>query len=278
MPASAMTGTVPTRPVHDPGHPVRTALALTAAAVVVTLVGAWVVDLLAPSADPLLRRLPVVLALMAMALLAARRIGWREVAAGGPSTWRSLYLLVVPALIALAPLAAGWSPEYAVLGALTLGYAATAVYEELWFRGVMLRSALPLGPVRAAVLTAVLFGASHLANVAFGANLAVTLAQAVGSAAGGFAYAVLRLRTRALWLLVAVHGVGDLLLHTTGLHGGMLWVALVGHDVALFACGLAALPRLRRAPYGASSTQTVAQGSASSRSSGMAPSHTSQRP
>lgn len=231
---------------RDRRHPLRTPLLLTALSLAVTVAGAAVAAVAVPDSDPLLRRLPVVLVLMAMALAAADRVGWRAIGAGGPRTWHSLGLLVVPALAAVAPLASGWSPEQSMLVWLVVGYAATGVYEELWFRGVMLRSALPLGPVRAAALTAVLFGASHLANIAFGANPAVTLAQAVGSAAGGFGYAVLRQRTQALWLLAALHAVGDLLLHTTALHGATLWLALVGHDVVLFGCGLAALRGLRR--------------------------------
>ena len=233
-------------PLVDRGHPVRTSLALTGASVTLTLLGALTVGLVAPGSDPLLRRLPVVLALVAMALVAARRIGWRQVAAGGPGTWRSTVWLVPPALVAMVPLAWGWTPDTATLAVLTVGYLATGVYEELWFRGVMLRSALPLGPVRAAALTALLFGAAHLGNVAFGANLAITLAQAVGAAAGGFGYAILRQRTNAVWALAAIHAGSDLLLHTTGLHGGALWIVLVGHDVALFVIGLLAVRGLRR--------------------------------
>ncbi|MCR6491121.1 CPBP family intramembrane glutamic endopeptidase [Cellulomonas sp. P24] len=227
-------------------HPVRTSLALTGASVGVTLVGALVVELVAPGSDPLLRRLPVVLALLAMALVVVRRIGWRRVGAGGPATWRRTSLLVAPAVVALVPLAWGWAPDLATLPALVVGYLATGLYEELWFRGVMLRSALPLGPVRAAALTAVLFGAAHLGNVAFGANAAVTAAQAVGAAAGGFGYAILRQRTGAVWALAAIHFGSDLLLHTTGLHGGALWAVLVGHDVALSVIGLLAVRGLRR--------------------------------
>ena len=233
-------------PLLDRRHPVRTSIALAGASVGLTLVGAIVVDLLAPASDPLLRRLPVVLALLVMALAVARRIGWRQVSAGGPATWRSTALLVAPAVVALVPLAWGWAPDPATLPALVLGYLATGLYEELWFRGVMLRSALPLGPVRAAVLTAVLFGAAHLMNVAFGANAAVTAAQAVGAASGGFGYAILRQRTDAVWALAAIHFGSDLLLHTTGLHGGALWAVLVGHDVALLVIGLLAMRGLRR--------------------------------
>ena len=233
-------------PLLDRGRPVRTSLALAGASVSLTLVGALVVGLVSPGSDPLLRRLPVVLALLAMALVVARRIGWRQVAAGGPATWRDTALLVAPAVVALVPLAWGWAPDPALLPALALGYLATGLYEELWFRGVVLRSALPLGPVRAAALTAVLFGGAHLLNVAFGANIAVTAAQAVGAASGGFGYAILRQRTDAVWALAAIHFGSDLLLHTTGLHGGALWAVLVGHDVALLVIGLLAVRGLRR--------------------------------
>ncbi|MBI1351760.1 MAG: CPBP family intramembrane metalloprotease [Actinomycetales bacterium] len=229
-------------------RPVRTSLALLGASLIVTIGGALIVDVIAPESDPVLRRLPVVLALLLMSVVVARRIGWREIAAGGPSTWRSLGLLVAPTVVALVPLAWGWQPENGTLAALTVGYLATGIYEELWYRGIMLRAALPLGPVRAAALTAVLFGAAHLANVAFGANIAVTLAQAVGATAGGFGYAILRQRTNAVWALAALHFASDLLLHTTGLHGAAMWIVLVGHDVALFAIGLLAIRGLRRQP------------------------------
>lgn len=227
-------------------RPVRNVLALVGISLGVTAVGSLLVALAAPQSDQLLRRLPVVLVLLAMSLVVARRIGWAAIAAGDPTTWRQVGWLTAPVLLALVPLAWGWSPDPSTLVALTLGYAATGVYEELWFRGVILRTALPLGPGRAAALTAVVFGASHLANAFFGQNIAVTAAQAFGAAAFGFGYAVLRLRTNALWVLAATHAGSDLLLHTTGLHGGALWAVMVGQDVVLFVVGLVALRGVRR--------------------------------
>jgi hypothetical protein len=237
----------PTDLVTTPARPVRTVLALTGLGLGVTVVGSVVVELVAPESDQLLRRLPVVLVLLVMSLLVARRVGWATIAAGGPATWRHVGWLAAPVLIALVPLAWGWSPDPSTLAVLAIGYAATGAYEELWFRGLALRAALPLGPGRAASLTAVVFGVSHLANALFGQNVAVTAAQAVGAAAFGFGYAVLRLRTNAVWVLAATHAGSDLLLHTTGLHGGALWTVMVGHDVVLFLIGLVALRGLRRA-------------------------------
>ncbi|MFN8167708.1 MAG: CPBP family intramembrane glutamic endopeptidase [Candidatus Nanopelagicales bacterium] len=237
----------PDRTTGTAGRPVRQVLALAAVSVAVTAAGSLVMELVAPESDQLLRRLPVVLVLLVLSLLVARRVGWRAVAAGGPSTWRQTAWLVAPAAVALVPLAWGWAPDPATLAALMVGYAATGVYEELWFRGLALRAALPLGPRRAAGLTALVFGAVHLANVLFGQNPAVTAAQAVGAACFGFGYAVLRLRTNALWVLAATHAVFDLLLHTTGLHGGALWVVMVGQDLVLLVVGLVALRRLHGA-------------------------------
>ncbi|MGZ4595021.1 MAG: CPBP family intramembrane glutamic endopeptidase [Actinomycetes bacterium] len=227
-------------------RPVRDVLGYVGLSLGVTALGSRVVELAAPESDQLLRRLPVVLVLLVMSLAVARRVGWTAIAAGRPATWRHVGWLTAPVLVALVPLAWGWSPDPTTLVALALGYAATGVYEELWFRGLALRAALPLGPGRAAALTAVVFGASHLANVLFGQNVAVTAAQAVGAAAFGFGYAVLRLRTNALWFLAGTHALFDLLLHTTGLHGGALWAVMVGQDIVLFLVGLVALNGLRR--------------------------------
>lgn len=228
-----------------PARPIRSVLALVGLSIGVTATGSLLVELIAPESDQLLRRLPVVLVLLAMSLIVARRTGWAAIAAGRPSTWRQVGWLTAPGLVALVPLAWGWAPDPATLLALALGYAATGVYEELWFRGVVLRAALPLGPGRAAALSAVVFGASHLANILFGQDAAVTAAQAVGAAAFGFGYAVLRLRTNALWVLVGTHAVLDLLLHTTGLHGVAMWAVMIGQDLVLLFIGLVALRGIR---------------------------------
>jgi membrane protease YdiL (CAAX protease family) len=236
----------PTDLVTAPTRPVRAVLTLVGVSLGVTAAGSLLVALIAPESDQLLRRLPVVLVLLTMSLLVARRVGWAAIAAGSPTTWRQVGWLTAPALLALLPLAWGWSPNASTLLALALGYAATGVYEEVWFRGLALRAALPLGPGHAAALTAALFGLTHLTNALFGQSLAVTSAQAVGAAAFGFGYAVLRLRTNGLWFLVATHAGSDLFLHTTGLHGGALWAVMVGQDVVLFLVGLVALRGLRR--------------------------------
>ena len=89
-----------------------------------------------------------------------------------------------------------------------------------------------------AVIGGALFGAAHLTNVAFGQGLAVSLAQSVGAFCFGVGFSVLRWRTGAVWLLVVIHAVGDLLFKTTALHGGALWAFLIGHDTLMLLWGL----------------------------------------
>lgn len=119
-------------------RPVRDVFALAAVSVGATLAGGLLLAWVAPHSDETLRRLVVVLLLLVLSLAVARRVGWSSLAAAGPSTWRTRRWLVVPVTLALVPLAWGWSPEPSTLLVLTVGYIATGVYEELWFRGVVL--------------------------------------------------------------------------------------------------------------------------------------------
>lgn len=222
-------------------RPVRAAAALTGLTVGITVAGALLLARVAPGSDETMRRLVVVVLLLALSLLTAWRVGWSAVSAAGPGSWRSQGWLAAPVVLALVPLLWGWAPDRQTLATLVAGYTATGIYEELWFRGIVLRIALPLGAGRAAALSAIVFGAAHLANICFGQNPFIAAAQAVGAAAFGFGYAAVRLRTNALWVLAGAHAVTDLLLHTTGLRGGALWGVMVGQDLLLLAVGLVAL-------------------------------------
>jgi hypothetical protein len=74
--------------------------------------------------------------------------------------------------------------------------------------------------------------------VAFGQGLFVSLAQAVGATCFGIGYGIMRWRTAAVWLLVPIHAIGDLLLHITNLTGGALWAVMVAHDTIVLLWGL----------------------------------------
>ena len=81
--------------------------------------------------------------------------------------------------------------------------------EEVYFRGLMLRSLVSSGIWRAVVITSVLFGVAHLQNLVFGASLAATTLQVVYAAAMGFAFAAVALRTGVIWPLIVIHALID---------------------------------------------------------------------
>jgi membrane protease YdiL (CAAX protease family) len=240
---------------------VRTASALAAAAVVATVCVGVLGDVVLPGGDTaLVRRLVAVLVAATGALLVVGRThAWHRTGAAGPATWHDVGLLTVPAAIALAPALAGFDlPAAGTLTVLVVGYVATGIFEELWHRGVILDTLRPTGLRRSALIGGSLFAASHLSNIAFGQPVAISIAQSVGALCFGIGFRVFRWRTDAVWLLVASHAVGDLLVKITDLHGGALWGFLVGHDVAMLLWGLWCLrgtdrvsgdaPRMAEAP------------------------------
>ena len=192
-------------------QPVRAALLLTAANLLIATLVGRATQLFAPHLPASLVAL-CVLTLITAALVGA--LGWRrEIGLTPPGHWRQLPLLIVPAaLVLIAPFLRGvkWLPADTLVY-LAVGYALTGLYEELWSRGVILRLLRPGGEVRAALLSAALFGALHLGNLLYRPP-AVTLAQMVGAICFGVAYAALRLRTRTLWFLMLLHALHDLTL------------------------------------------------------------------
>jgi membrane protease YdiL (CAAX protease family) len=81
--------------------------------------------------------------------------------------------------------------------------------------------------MRAAVISAVLFGLMHLVNLFIRSNPAIVLAQCVGAFVDGVGFAALRIRTKTIWPLVLLHMLHDLLLQYTRLPAIPLDVAQV---------------------------------------------------
>jgi membrane protease YdiL (CAAX protease family) len=244
-------------------HPRRTAVAVGAASLVATVVGALGVGAVFPHASPWAVRLVVLLALAAAttAVLAATE-GWR--AAGFTARMAQPRLLLVPAAVALAPLVAGVQlPGVGMLTVFVLGYAVTGFYEEALFRGLVMGVLHPSGS-RAEVWPAVwissaLFAAAHLANVLFGQPAAVTMAQAVGAFCFGVGYAAVRVRTGTVLPLMVLHFFTDLALRVDALPAWAHWTAMVGGDTLLLVYGLVLLRRLgARQPGIAMTTGTAA--------------------
>lgn len=229
-------------PSIRPGR--STALVLTAGAIAATVATALLLAVLLPGLDSTGQRLVAVLLLAVVALGVVAVTNPRMLAGGSVASW----LLLVPALVALAPFAGGIkNVGVAATAIVIVGYLATGVYEELWFRGLVLNSLRQLSPLRGALITSALFGLAHLSNLAFGAALPITAAQVVGAACFGVGYAALRLRGVSLWPLVLLHALTDVALHLGGVSTPVHWTVMIGGDIVLLVFGMLVLRRRRTA-------------------------------
>jgi membrane protease YdiL (CAAX protease family) len=116
------------------------------------------------------------------------------------------------------------------------------VGEELAFRGVLLRLLLPRGVGPAVLLSSVLFGLMHVANLAVGADWPTTLLQVTFTALAGAGYAAVRLRTGSLWPCIGLHALFDLTFRVGNLEAGSPFQQLVfllhGIGWAVYACAV----------------------------------------
>ncbi|MFZ1752503.1 MAG: CPBP family intramembrane glutamic endopeptidase [Caldilineaceae bacterium] len=195
-------------------HPIASAVALFAIDLLLGALSGVAVQRLLPQADaPFIAM--CVMAVVIVGLLTGLH-WWQEAGFNGPDRWRSLGLLWLPAAVAVVlPLLGGvqWLPVRTALY-FAIAYLITGFMEEAWMRGLVLRVLQPIGPVRAVLLSALLFALLHSTNFLF-RNPAIVLAQMVGAFCFGVAFAVLRLRTNTIWFLVGLHMLHDLFLHLT---------------------------------------------------------------
>lgn len=147
-------------------------------------------------------------ALLALALSVARR--WRRSGFGGPLALGNWWMLWPIWLDALVPLTQGLAED----GALYLvGWAAVSLAvgfgEEGLFRGVVMDLLGPARPLRAILLSALMFGAIHLAGLLSPIDYRLVLAQAASVVGLGVILGAVRLRTGSIWPCVIVHAVLD---------------------------------------------------------------------
>lgn len=177
----------------------------------------------------------IVLSALAIVLLSGLRwwgrAGFLALPRGRDLAWLAPpSLLVVGALIAVV--AAGPVPMEPML---VLAFAVVAIgagfSEEGLFRGILLESVRPWGAAWAMVGTTVAFALIHFAGLLSGATLEATIVQVIlGGIPFGLAFAGLRLTTRSIWPLIAIHAVNNF---TSFLMSGR-WEA-VTQDTSRFA-------------------------------------------
>jgi membrane protease YdiL (CAAX protease family) len=224
---------------------VVTVVVIEAVYVALVIFGAVVLGVLVPSlpgysVTGLSQSLVLVLvsAAVLVGVLAALK-WWRLAGFSHPREWRQLRLYWLPVVLLGVPFVGGVRPLTAdALGVLVVAYAATAVFEEGLWRGVMLGLLRPTGLWRAVLVSSLLFGLGHLGNSALRGPSAIIAAQAFGAAVQGVGFAALRLRTNTIWPLIVLHAVHDLFLQM-----GVLPIPLVEVpiDTALLIYGIVVL-------------------------------------
>jgi uncharacterized protein len=202
--------------VPSRGRAVAAAVILAIAFVAVSVGGTFLLGSVAPQLQGKDRDLFVELALAAFVTLVVLALGWRrEIGLTGLREWRHLGVLIVPALIVLLPLAAGFrSTATDSAAVLLVGYTANSIAEDGMFSGILPRALSSKGLAWMVVLSALLFGLAHFGNLVSrpDQSAAITAAQALGVFTQGIGLVAIRLVTRSLLAVMAIHFAEDLIL------------------------------------------------------------------
>jgi membrane protease YdiL (CAAX protease family) len=205
-----------------------------------------------------------------LAVLLATRARRRDWGHPPRREWRDLWAMWpiagLVALIWVAGLAGGLDPDHVKIAIQVPTYAVTGFLEETEYRGFIL-GALVLawagygrrGQLAAIAASAALFAAAHLGNLG-DQPTAVVINQVVYTFVFGVGFAAIRLRTRTLRPLIAVHAAMDILgaltpsTPTTGLTLGVLLSGQLP-SLLLAGYGLFLLRRVPPAPDSAGAMQ-----------------------
>jgi len=145
----------------------------------------------------------------------SRRGWWMSAGFTPPSQWRRLRLLWLLGLFLVLPaldLTRGIHvPGRELIPAVLYVILATSM-EELFYRGIILRSIIRYGVVPAVIVSSALFGASHVNNLFASSSIApvYVLDQAWVAALIGIFLAAIRLRMNTIWPTIAAHAAYDL--------------------------------------------------------------------
>ena len=146
--------------------------------------------------------------------------GWaREVRLTTPLAAKSVRVLILPLLLLLLLFATGaaisaetgiqpsWSEAFSYARVVIW----VGVFEEVVFRGLLLYGlATRIGPVRAALVSSLIFGLLHYGNWASGQGALISHFQVIHATSLGVMMAAITLRTGSLWPAILYHAVWDL--------------------------------------------------------------------
>lgn len=176
---------------------------------------------------------------------------WDEIRLTAPVNRRALVYLLPLGAIVFLPVFFGMAvPEVALVEGETLSTWATvalivvgvalgaALSEELLYRGVLLRALEPRGRLYAGVVTATVFGLTHVSQIVLGAPAVEWLVTMLLIVPTGVGLAAVAFRLESLWPLIVWHFAVD----STALHAASMPTAyiaiLIGLTVLVGAMGV----------------------------------------
>jgi membrane protease YdiL (CAAX protease family) len=164
---------------------------------------------------------------------------WREAGFAKPKSWRILLpylpLLLLVILAKITEIATS-GIRVTDLQLIFLGfivYLTGGFMEEAIFRGLVLRTLLPGGLIRAAILSALIFAVSHLFNLMAGADLNDMILQVIVAFPMGLAFTAPLAVTRNIWPAVFIHTLSNFGAYLTV--GSFLNTAATSQSVTLGA-------------------------------------------
>lgn len=141
-----------------------------------------------------------------------------------------------------------------VIGNLTFGIAVTRApalltfallaitsgfVEEVIFRGLMLRAFQPRGEWKAVLITAAIFGFTHLMNIFAGYDPLYAVIQVAYALAIGFCFGAMAIKGGVIWPLVIIHALGNFFAFINGGQiGFQLYIVSVIYIVLFTGWGL----------------------------------------
>lgn len=173
-------------------------------------------------------------ALVLILAIVVTRLGWWRRIGFQPASRTTLFW-VLPMLL---PAVLNLFPGIAFPGlAETTGFLALALavgfVEETAFRGLMLRALAPRGVWPAIIVTTVLFSVTHLMNILAGEAGLEAVMQLLYSAAIGFAFTALVLRTGVIWPLIIAHALIDFVVFLRAPGAALAPSVEIGVDIAV---------------------------------------------
>lgn len=199
-----------TRAIFPTRHPFLAATLLFLATLLIFFVWGAIVT---TQQWPVLALYPLALGTLGLlcAALVAQTGWWSELGFRAAYDRRLLWLFWLAFVPVLGNLAGGIrvTDPVQILGFVGLALL-SGLIEETIFRGLILRALLPTGRLRAALISALLFGGMHILNVLAISSPAYAVLQVGYAAAIGFAYAALVIYTGTIWPLVAAHTLTNL--------------------------------------------------------------------